>query len=185
MFVLLTSFLQHKKNGANIWWRHVMTSWIFFNFWQILRQKAPWRRLFCKKPGRYVNLQRFILQKIKTEYNYLYYFFQEQIFKNVVFFPKFIFFDDVIKKWQPFWKKNTTVVFLLWTATRVPIFMATALIFLKILRGGWFSPPPGPEEPLKTPVHIGLRYFWVIFDWIAISNVIPKQLSMKCDKNSS
>ena len=157
MFVLLTYFLQHKKNGANIWWRHVMTSWFFFNFWQILRQKAPWRRLFCKKPGRYVNLQRFILQKIKTEYNYLYYFFQEQIFKNVVFFPKFIFFDDVIKKWQPFWKKKYHCCVPFMNSNTCANFHGHSTYISEDFEGGLIQPPPGPEEPLKTPVHIGLK----------------------------
>ena len=78
-------------------------------------------------------------------------------FLKMLFFSQNLFFSMTSSKnGSHFEKKNTTVVFLLWTATRVPIFMATALIFLKILRGGWFS-PPGPEEPLKTPVHIGLR----------------------------
>ena len=60
-------------------------------------------------------------------------------------------FDDVSKKWQPFWIFFYFILFLLSTAISVASFVAIALVVWKILRGGRFSPPPqcyrAPERP--------------------------------------
>ena len=132
---------------------------IFFKLWQLLRQKAPWMRIFCKKPSRYVNIQRLILQKIETEYNYLYYFFQEQVFKNFVVFLKNIFFNDVIKKWQPFWKKIPLLCSFYEKKHVCQFSWPQHLYFWRFWGGGliqspprsWGAPPdPGPYRVKMT-----------------------------------
>ena len=51
------------------------------------------------------------------------------------------FFDDVSKKWQPFWIFFYFILFLLSTAISVANFVAIALVVWKILRGADSAPP--------------------------------------------
>ena len=85
-----------------ILWRH--------NYFSVLGKVVgpikQWRRNFCKKPGIYVDLSCFAFQKIKTECNYLKQFSYKETFKKGGIFQKLGVFDDVSKKWQPFWKKK-------------------------------------------------------------------------------
>ena len=67
--------------------------------------------------------------------------------------------DDVIKNVWRQHKLFYVIHFVLSCFTYVPSYFVNRDVKLEILRGAESAPPPGPEEPLKSPVHIGLNYF--------------------------